>query len=53
MDLENGYKINLTRSDVFVHFERYLRRVHGLRLVVHPDLTQGLIDGGVMKLEMG
>ena len=53
VDLEKGYKINLTRSDVFVHFERYLRRVHGLRLVVHPDLTQGLVDGGIMKLEMG
>ncbi|MBI4775738.1 MAG: hypothetical protein HY788_16465 [Deltaproteobacteria bacterium] len=53
VDIENGLKINLTKSDVFVHFERYLRRVHGLRLAVHPELTQGLVDGGIMKLEKG
>ncbi len=53
VDLEKGYKINLTRSDVFVHFERYLRRKHGLRLAVHPELTKGLVDGGIMKLEKG
>ena len=53
VDLEVGYKINLTRSDVFVHFERYLRRKHGLRLAVHPELTKGLVDGGILKLEKG
>jgi hypothetical protein len=53
VDLETGFKINLTRSEIFVHFERYLRRMHGLRLVVHPDLTRSLVDGGIMKLEKG
>jgi len=53
VDLEKGFKINLTRSEIFVHFERYLRRVHRLRLAVHPDLTQSLVDGGIMKLEKG
>jgi hypothetical protein len=33
--------------------ERYLRRMHGLRLVIHPDLTQSLVNGGVMKSEKG
>ena len=53
VDLEKGFKINLTRSEIFVHFERYLRRMHGLRLAVHPDLTRSLVDGGIMKLEKG
>jgi hypothetical protein len=53
VDPEKGFKINLTRSDIFVYFERYLRRIHGLRLAVHPELTRGLVDGGIMKLEKG
>ncbi|UCF93878.1 MAG: hypothetical protein JSW39_06875, partial [Desulfobacterales bacterium] len=35
-DLARGAKINLTKSDVFVYFERYLRRQHGLRIVPAP-----------------
>lgn len=53
VDLEQGQKLNLTRSDVFVHFERYLRRAHGLRLALAEALTQGLVDGGLLKLEKG
>jgi hypothetical protein len=52
-DLERGLKINLTRSDVFVHFERFLRRKHGIRLAPAPDLTQGLVDGALMAIEKG
>lgn len=52
-DLEKAHKINLTRSDVFVYFERYLRRVHGLRVVPAPALTQTLIDSGLLSLEKG
>jgi hypothetical protein len=53
VDLEKGFKINLTRSEIFVHFERYLHRMHGLRLMIHPDLTQSLVNGGIIKLEKG
>lgn len=52
-DLEKAHKINLTRSDVFVYFERYLRRVHGLRMVPAPALTQTLVDSGLLSLEKG
>jgi hypothetical protein len=52
-DLGRCQKINLTRSDVFVFFERYLRRVHGLRIAPAPALTQSLVDGGLLSLEMG
>ena len=52
-DLDRSQKINLTRSDVFVFFERYLRRVHGLRISPAPALTQSLVDGGLLSLEKG
>jgi hypothetical protein len=52
-DLERALKINLTRSDVFVHFERFLRRRYGIRLVPAPELTQGLVDGALMAIEKG
>jgi hypothetical protein len=52
-DLERGEKINLTRSDVFVHFERFLRRTHRLRVVPSPDVTRALADSGVLTLDKG
>jgi len=52
-DLAQSQRINLTRSDVFVFFERYLRRVHGLRMAPPAALTQSLVDGGILSLEMG
>jgi hypothetical protein len=50
-DLDQGQKMNLTRSDVFIHFERYLRWVHRLRVVPSPALTQSLLDSGLLVLE--
>ena len=52
-DLEKAQKINLTRSEVFVYFERYLRRAHGMRIGPAPALTQRLEDSGILSLQMG
>lgn len=52
-DLGKTEKINLTRSEVFVHFERYIRRRHGLRISPNPEITQGLVDSGLLSLRMG
>ena len=52
-DLEKAQKMNLTRSDLFVYFERYLRRAHGLRLLPAPAFTQGLVDRGWLSLDKG
>ena len=50
-DLGRGQKMNLTRSGLFVHFERFLRWTYGLRIVPSPELTQGLINAGLLVLE--
>lgn len=50
-DLDKGQKMNLTRSDLFIHFERFLRWTYGLRIVLSPELTQGLISAGILVLE--
>lgn len=52
-DLAGGYKVNLTRSDVFVYFERYLRREHGMKVVPPAALTQALTDSGLLTLDKG
>ncbi len=52
-DLHHAQKVNLTRSDLFVHFERYLRRVYGVRLIPVPEFTQALIDRGMLTLDKG
>jgi hypothetical protein len=52
-DLERGLKINLTHSELFVHFERYLQRNHRLRLHPPPALDQSLEDYGLLSLRMG
>ncbi len=50
-DLGKGQKMNLTRSDLFIHFERFLRWTYGLRIAPSPELTQGLIGAGILVLE--
>jgi len=50
-DLDRGEKMNLTRSDLFIYFERFLRWVHKLRIVPSPELTQSLVDSGILVLE--
>jgi hypothetical protein len=52
-DLDQAQKMNLTRSDLFVYLERYLRRAHGLRLIPAPTFTQGLVDRGLLSLDKG
>jgi hypothetical protein len=52
-DLERGLKFNLTRSEVFVHFERFLKRIHGLRMGPDPTLTQSLLDAGLLSYDKG
>lgn len=52
-DLERTHKINLTHSEVAVHFERYLNRVHGLRIRPAPGLNRALADEAILNLEMG
>lgn len=52
-DPERGRKFNLTRSEVFVHFERFLRRTHGVRLGPDPMLTQCLLDAGLLSFDKG
>ncbi len=52
-DLEQAHKMNLTRSDLFVYLERYLRRIHGLRLAPAPTFTDGLVDRGLLSLDKG
>ena len=52
-DLEQAHKMNLTRSDLFVYLERYLRRIHDLRLAPAPNFTDGLVDRGLLSLDKG
>lgn len=52
-DLDEAQKMNLTRSDLFVYLERYLRRAHGLRLMPSSTFTQGLVDRGLLNLDKG
>lgn len=52
-DVEGGVKINLTRSELFVYFERYLRQVHGLRMAPSRVLTDSLRDSGLLNLDKG
>lgn len=52
-DLEGGQKMNLTKSGVFVFFERFLMRVHGLRLAPSGELTQSLVDNGLLSFDKG
>lgn len=52
-DLEHAQKVNLTHNDLFVHFERYMRHVHGVRLAPVPAFTQALIDRGLLTIEKG
>ncbi len=52
-DLEKGHKINLTRSELFVHFERYLRQGHGLRVTPSPAFTRCLMASGLLNLNKG
>ena len=52
-DPERGRKVNLTRSEVFVHFERFLKRVHGVRMGPDPMLTQSLLDAGLLSFDKG
>lgn len=52
-DLARTEKINLTHSDVFVHFERYLARRHGLRLRPSPRLGRALEETGILSMRMG
>lgn len=49
-DLEGGVKINVTRGELFVHFERYLREAYGLRLAPSPAITESLRDVGLINL---
>ncbi len=53
LDLEGAQKINLTRSGVFVFFERFLLRAHGLRLSPPGALTQSLVDNGLLSFDKG
>jgi hypothetical protein len=52
-DPERGLKFNLTKSEVFVHFERFLRRVYGVRSRPDPMLTQSLLDAGLLSFDKG
>jgi hypothetical protein len=52
-DPEQGHRFNLTRSEVFVHFERFLKRAYGIRLEPDPALTQGLLDVGLLSFGTG
>ena len=52
-DLEGGQKMNLTKSGVFVFFERFLMRVHKLRLTPSGVLTQSLVDNGLLSFDKG
>jgi len=52
-DLERGHKINLTRSELFVYFERYLRELYGLRMFPSPSLTRSLMSSGLLNLNKG
>ena len=46
-------KINLTRSSVFVLFERYIKQEHVLRMGPGLALTLSLRDAGILSLQMG
>lgn len=52
-DPERGLKFNLTRSDIFVHFERFLRRLYGVRMGPDPMLTQSLLDAALLSFDKG
>ena len=45
--------INLTRSSVFVLFERYIRQEHSLRIGTACALSECLSDAGILNLQMG
>jgi len=53
LDLEGGQKVNLTKSGVFVFFERFLMRTYGLRLTPPAPLTQSLVDNGLLSFDKG
>jgi hypothetical protein len=46
-------KINLTRSTVFVLFERYIKQEHSLRMGPGLPLSLSLRDAGILSLQMG
>ncbi|MGC8873193.1 MAG: hypothetical protein ACP5SI_01925 [Chloroflexia bacterium] len=52
-DTSRGWKVNLTRSEVFVHLERFLWRSYRLRLIPAPALTEALLAAGILVLEKG
>ena len=52
-DLDGGVKINLARAELFVHFERYLRQAHSLRIAPSPAFTISLSEGGLLNLNKG
>jgi hypothetical protein len=52
-DVESGDRVNLTRGELPVYFERYLRQAHGLRMSPSPAITEGLKDGGLLNLGKG
>jgi hypothetical protein len=53
MDPFAEQKMNLTRSEIYVHFERYLRRRHKLRPAPPNAFTRGLSDSAILSLEKG
>jgi hypothetical protein len=52
-DVEAGEKVNLTRGELPVYFERYLRHAYGLRMAPLPGLTESLRDGALLNLDKG
>jgi hypothetical protein len=52
-DLSRLEKIDAVRSSAFVYFERFLRDVHGVRLLPAAAFTQGLVERGIVSLGMG
>jgi hypothetical protein len=52
-DVGRAWKVNLTRSEVFVHLERFLWQTYRLRLIPAPALTEALLAAGMLVLEKG
>lgn len=52
-DTESCMKMNLTRSEVFVWFERYLRDELDVRFIQLPALGRALEQHGILSLRMG
>lgn len=52
-DTSRAWKVNLTRSEVFVHLERFLWQTYRLRLIPAPALTEALLAAGILVLEKG